>query len=94
MGRQTTVFRQLKNNPPGNFEGLGLEPQYKKKPALRPVSFMLNLDTSSTYFFFSTGDISRDFNNLYQSFKQVKIYQVARRDIALVVVQYHHAVGF
>ena len=23
---KTTVFRQLKNNPPGNFEGLGLEP--------------------------------------------------------------------
>lgn len=25
-GRQTTVSRQLKNNPPGNSEGLGLQP--------------------------------------------------------------------
>ena len=26
--RKTTDFRQLKTNPPGNFEGLGLEPQF------------------------------------------------------------------
>ena len=27
--RQTTVFRHIKNNPTGNFEGLGLEPQHR-----------------------------------------------------------------